>query len=254
MELSLARKKRLFEDGYVVVPRVVSPDRIEVALREINHRLGAGEHPGKDAYADAVDYLSEYVDAPAVLDLHRGPVLDLVESLLGVNKVEACTHAQIALRFPSEKDDSPAARSVHIDGMYSKKSPKPIARYTLAVGVFLSDVPKKNMGNFLAFPGTHRLIARRIKQRGVESMRTGIEQSIALPEPVQLTGKKGDIVLFHFQLAHDKARNDSPDIRYMSYFRFWHVDAWHDSSDAYLKRALTDLWLEWPAMGGLGGA
>lgn len=254
MELSPARKRHLAEHGYVVVPRVVPPDRIAAAKREINHQLGVGKHPGKDAYADTQDYLSSYVSTPVIMDLvYRTPVWDLVESLLGINRVDRCTHAQIALRFPSENDKVPAKSSVHIDGMYSSQGGKPIVRYTLCVGVFLSDTPKTNMGNFLAYPGTHRQIARRIAKHGVSSMKAGITQSIDLPPAKQVTGKAGDIVIFHFQLAHDKARNDSPHIRYMSYFRFWHLDAWHDKSDAYLKRALTDLWLEWPAMRGVHG-
>ncbi len=251
MQLSAAQKRRLAEHGFVVIPGVVPPERVAAANRAINHSLGAGKHPGKDAYADAQDYLSEYVRAPAVMDLaYRTPVWELVESLLGVNRVTRCTDAQVALRFPAENDEVPAKASIHIDGLYPQEAPRKIIRYTVCVGVFLSDVPDKNMGNFLAYPGTHRLIARRIKTHGIESLKSkaGLEQSIKLPVPEQVTGKAGDILIFHFQLAHDKERNLSPHIRYMAYFRFWHLDAWHDKSDAYLKRALTDLWLEWPAI------
>lgn len=254
MELSPAQKRHLAEKGYVVVPGVVPPERVAAAKRQINHALGAGKHPGKDAYADTQDYLSEYVSTPQIMDLvYRTPVWDLVESLLGVNRVDRCTQAQVALRFPAENDEVVAQSSVHIDGMYSTKANAPIVRYTLCLGVFLSDAPKKDMGNFLAYAGTHTKIAERIKKLGVGSMKSGISKSIELPEPEQVTGKAGDVLIFHFQLAHDKGRNLSPFIRYMTYFRFWHLDAWHDKSPAYLKRALTDLWLEWPAMRGVHG-
>lgn len=253
MKLTAAQKKAFVRDGFVVVPRVVSRRRVDAALREINHRLGTGEHPGKDGYADSLDYLSEYVSSPAIMDLMNGSHLPaLAESLLGVNRVEPCSQAQVALRFPSRTDDSPAKVSVHVDGLYPDTG-SPITRYTFCAGVVLSDVTAKNRGNFLAFPGTHRLIAAKFKENGLDALRGGVARSVDLPEPVQVHAKAGDVILFHFQTAHDKARNDGPEIRYMAYFRFWHIDAWHDKSPAYLERALTDIWLEWPGMRGVHG-
>lgn len=255
MKLSPSRRTAFARDGFVVLPGVVPRERVDAALREINHRLGSGKHPGKDAYADSVDYLSEYVRSPAVMDLmNASPLRALAASLLGANRVEPCTQAQVVLRFPAKTDASPATTSVHIDGMYDDDHKTPIVRYSFCAGVLLSDVPRANMGNLLAYPGTHVRIAELFRRKGLGALRKGIAKSLPLPEPVQVTGKAGDVVLFHFQTAHDKARNDSPEIRYTAYFRFWHVDAWHDKSSAYLKRALTDPWLEWPGMRGAHGA
>lgn len=254
MKLSLSQKRRFLRDGFVVVPGVVPRERVDAALREINHRLGAGAHPGKDAYADTLDYLSEYVDSPAIMALMKAsPLRELAASLLGPNRVEPCSQAQVVLRFPAKTDESPAKESVHIDGMYDDGHKVPIVRYTFCAGVLLSDVPRENMGNLVAYPGTHVQIAKIFKAKGLGALKKGIAKSLRLPKPVQVTGKAGDVVLFHFQTAHDKVRNDSPDIRYTAYFRFWHIDAWHDKSEAYLKRALTDIWLEWPAMRGVHG-
>ena len=50
--LSPARKSLLKRDGFVVVPGVVPAALTSAAVREINHRLGTGKHPDKDAYAD----------------------------------------------------------------------------------------------------------------------------------------------------------------------------------------------------------
>lgn len=254
MELSAAQKARFVRDGYVVLPRVVPPARVDAALRELNHRLGAGLHPGKDAYADSLDYLSEYGRSPAIMDLmNASPLRALAGSLLGRNRVEPCTQAQTVLRFPAKTDASPANVSVHIDGMYDDGHKTPIVRYSFCAGVFLSDVPRENMGNLVVYPGTHLRIARLFAEKGLGALKDGVAKSVPLPAPVQVTGKAGDVVLFHFQTAHDKARNDSPEIRYAAYFRFWHIDAWLDKSEAYLKKALTDVWLEWPAMRGVHG-
>ena len=242
MKLSVAQKRRLARDGFVVVPGVVPRERVDAALREINHRLGNNEHPGKDSYADSVDYLSEYVSSPSIMDLmNSSPLRGLADSLLGANRVERCTQAQVALRFPSKADDAPAKISIHVDGLYPDTGDIPIVRYTFCAGVLLSDVTGDNCGNFLAFPGSHSLIAAKFKKNGLDALRGGVASNIDLPKPVQVKGKAGDVILFHFQTAHDKARNDSSRIRYIVYFRFWHVDAWYNKSPKYLKNALTDL-------------
>lgn len=262
MELDAGRKRRLRDDGYVVVPGVVPPARVRAALREINHRLGLGPRPEKDAYADAVDYSSEYLSTPAIMGLlDKSPLPRLAESLLGAGKVEPCNQAQVALRFPARPDAPAPERLVHVDGLHSarhgpfaRRPAKTKVRYTMGIGVMLSPLPRPFMGNFTVYPGTHRQLARKIKSAGLGSLRAGLEKALDLPEPVQVTGKPGDAVLFHYQLAHDKERNLSCDIRYMAFFRLWHADAWNDVSTDYLTRAMADPWLEWPGMRGLHGA
>ncbi|MBI2790077.1 MAG: phytanoyl-CoA dioxygenase family protein [Elusimicrobia bacterium] len=254
--LSPARKARLKRDGFVVLPGLVSPEATGRAVREINNRLGTGKHPDKDHDADPVDYLSEYVSTPAVLDLARGAVRAVAESLLGAGKVEPLSQGQVVLRFPAENDEVVYKKLIHVDGLYASKdglgtkAGKPL-RYSLCAGVFLSDVPKPDMGNLTVYPGTHRLIAETVRKKGLAALKGDLEERLDLPAPVQVTGKTGDVVLFHFQLAHDKARNFSPFIRRVAYFRFWHIDAWLDKSEAYLKRAMIDPWLEWPGMRGV---
>ncbi|MDD5301650.1 MAG: phytanoyl-CoA dioxygenase family protein [Elusimicrobia bacterium] len=249
MKLSRARKRRLLDDGYVVVPGVVPKPRLDAAMREINHRLGTGSHPTKDAYADDVDYLSERSDTPAIMSLlYESPLWALAESLLGAGQVERPSQGQIALRFPAENDETDGEVHAHIDGMYSKNNPEAIERFTMCAGILLSDLPRKDMGNLTVFPGSHRQIAGLVKKSGTGFWKTRLVQSIKLPEPEQVTGKKGDVVLFHFQLAHDRGRNLSSPIRCMVYFRFSHVNAWRNNSIPYLRRAMTDLWLEWPGV------
>lgn len=249
--LDAARKAKLARDGWVLIPGLVPRALVDGALREINNRLGRGEHPGKDSYADSLDYLSEYVRSPAVMAL-TGPLDALARELLGAGRVEPCTQAQIALRFPTPSDRAPAERSVHVDGLFADKG-EPVVRYSFCAGVALSRVKGRDRGNFVVYPGTHRMIADRVRRRGLAALKGGAENILRLPPPVQVEARPGDVILFHYQTAHDKARNDSPDIRYMAYFRYWHVDAWRDKSPSYLKRALADPWLEWPAMRGVHG-
>lgn len=249
MELNLEQRTRLRDDGYVVLPQVVSRAAVDEALREINHRLGLGRHQAMDAYADARDYWSDDVDAPAIMDLlFKSPLWSLAESPVGEGMLERPATGQIALRFPSV-NNSHGGPASHIDGFYSPNAVKPISRFTMLAGVLLSDVPEKYSGNLTVYPGTHRQIARFIAEHGVAPLRNGLADKIDLPEAVQITGKAGDAVILHYQLAHDKEQNLSPHIRYMAYWRLWHKDA-----ESRQAEGLTDIWLEWPGIRALGAA
>lgn len=249
MKLSAAQKKRLREDGFVVVPGVVPEARLDAALREVNHRLGTGLHPAKDAYADDEDYLSERSDTPAIMALlYETPLWDLAQSLLGAGDVERPSQGQIALRFPAAKDEHDGEVHAHIDGMWSKNNPKAIERFTMCAGILLTDLPRKDMGNLTVFPGSHTRIAKAVARGGTGFWKKRLVDSIELPEPEQVTGKRGDVVLFNFQLAHDRGRNIAAPIRCMVYFRFSHKNAWRNDDVAYLRRAMTDPWMEWPGL------
>lgn len=246
MELDDERKRRMLEDGYVVVPGVVPRPLIEEALREINHRLGLGRTQTMDAYADSRDYWSDDTDAPAIMDLlQKSPLWELAEGFVGTGKLQKPASGQIALRFPSV-NNSHGGPASHIDGFYSPNANKTISRFTMLVGVLLSDLPEKYMGNFTAYPGTHRRIAEFIKAKGTAPLRAGLAGKIDLPEGVQIIGKAGDAILCHYQLAHDKEQNLSHLIRYAAYWRLWHVDA-----ERQQPQGLTDIWMEWPPIAAL---
>lgn len=246
MELELEQKRRLLEDGYVVIPGVVGRPLIDEALREINHRLGLGRTRTMDAYADSRDYWSDDTDSPAIMDLlFKSGLWELAEAPVGTGKLLRPPTGQIALRFPSV-NNSHGGPASHIDGFYSPNAAKSISRFTMLVGVLLSDLPEKYMGNFTAYPGTHRQIAEFIKEHGTAPLRAGLAGKIDLPDAAQITGKAGDAIICHYQLAHDKEQNLSPLIRYAAYWRIWHVDAEHCQTEG-----LTDIWREWPAIAAL---
>jgi hypothetical protein len=238
-KLSAAQKRMLLRDGYVVLPRVVPRAVTDAVLREIKHGLGRGAA------------LPDHSSSPAALALyHKTPIAAIVDSLLGAGKAAPCSQAQIALRFPVSSDNEPDILDAHVDGLMANEK---IDRFTLTVGVLLSDLPRPSMGNFKVYPGTHRTVARYVEKHGVAAA-PGLVRELKLPAFKEITGKAGDAILCHHQLIHGKMENFSPRIRYMAFFRVYHSDAWSDKSAAYLKRALTDVWLEWPAMRGLHGA
>ena len=89
-------------------------------------------------------------------------------------------------------------------------------------------------------------IADYIAKNGTDSLRDGLGRKIEMPEGVQITGKAGDAVICHYQLAHDKEQNLSHQIRYAAYWRLWHKDA-----ERCQPEGLTDIWREWPAISAL---
>lgn len=244
MKLNAAQKRKLLEDGYIVAPGLVPRALVDEALREINHRLGRGRTQGMDLYADARDYWSEDTDDPAIADLlFKSGLWELAEAGVGTGKLIRPATGQIALRFPSV-NNSHGGPAAHVDGFYSPNArDSKISRFTMLVGVMLSDMPEPYMGNLAVYPGTHKRIAEYISAHGTADLRSGLLGKIDLGQAVQLTGKAGDAVLLHYQLAHDKEQNLSPHIRYMAYWRLWHVDA-----ESRQAEGLTDIWVDWPEL------
>lgn len=97
-------------------------------------------------------------------------------------------------------------------------------------------------GNLAVWPGTHRIYERYFREHGPESLLDGMPP-VELPQPTQLMGHAGDVVLCHYQLAHGVAQNVSPHVRYAIYFRLHHVN-----HDMQWKEAMTDIWVEWAGM------
>ncbi len=117
-----------------------------------------------------------------------------------------------------------------------------IATYTLLVVVLLSELRGPFSGNFTTWPGTHHLYEEYFKEHGPMSLLNGMP-SIDLPEPEQHTGKPGDVILCHYQIAHGAAINVSPNPRYAVIFRLNHLDHGQQKHEV-----MADIWREWPGI------
>jgi hypothetical protein len=246
MQLTYAQKQQIFEKGYVKVPGVVPQVMVNEALKAINHSLGdKGIDPEKLATFRAQSYAPEVQKSPAILDLiNKTPALALAESAIGEGKTQPVSGGQIALRFP-QMTDPPPAPAPHLDGMHTPTNGVPkgqILNFTMLLGVVLSDVSQPYAGNLTLWPGSHYLYERYFREHGWESLFGGMPP-VDLPEPEQMMGKAGDIVLCHYQVGHSVAINVSPHIRYAIYFRLNHVD--HEQTK---RDALTNIWLQWEGM------
>jgi hypothetical protein len=245
MELSHWQKQAFYRDGYIHVPGVVPRVMVDAALRAINHSVGNGIPAEKLATIRSQSYCSELQKEPVITDLfNKTPAIALAESLIGPGKIRPVGGAQIALRFPGMQDP-PGEPRPHLDGMHSPTNGVPegtIGNFTMLVGVLLSDLTAPYSGNFTVWPGTHHRYEQYFREHTPQSLLDGMPP-IALPEPVQILGKAGDVVLVHYQLAHSAAPNVSPHTRYAIFFRLTHT-----AHDAHKWEAMTDIWLEYEGM------
>jgi len=246
MELSYAQKKDFYDNGFVQVRGVVPRVMVDATLRAINHSVGQGMSADDMVTMRSQTYCRELTGTPVITNLFNAtPAKALAESMIGVGNLKPVGGGQIALRFPGLQDPPPEPRG-HLDGMHTPTNGVPkgtIGNFTMLVGVLLSDLTQDYAGNFTVWPGTHHAYERYFRDHGPESLLDGMPP-VDLPQPQQIIGQAGDVVLVHYQLAHAAAVNVSPHVRYAIFFRLKHID--HDSDP---KKRMGDIWMDWPGMG-----
>jgi hypothetical protein len=245
LQLTAEQKRKLIEDGYIVIPGAVPKRMIDDAMKAINHSIGRGipeQHGG-------ANYCAELEREPVIMDLYKQTdAAVLLGSLVG-SQCDPVHNAQIALRFPEYRDSPDPSAGAHLDGLLKLKEGV-VQNFTALVGIMLSDQLEPGMGNFTVYPGSHRLYEQYFRERGPDvllheqAIQTKFRSpNIALPQPVQLTGQAGDMVISHYQLVHAGGPNTSPRIRYSCYYRIFHSDIQSD-----WRAPLTSMWKHWPGL------
>ncbi|TLS50875.1 phytanoyl-CoA dioxygenase family protein [Paenibacillus antri] len=246
MALDRNQKSQLYEQGYVQIPGGVPQELVHDALKAINHSLGQGVPAEKIATYRAQSFVPELQSDPAITNLlYRSSAMDVLRSVIDVDRIHPVRSGQVALRFPIA-ESTPRPAHPHIDGMYSPSNgvrEGTISNFTALVGVLLSDLPNPNAGNFTVWPGTHRQFGEYFRRHGAEALLDGLPP-IEMPEPVQITGKAGDLILAHYTLAHGITMNVSPHIRYAVFFRIKHTEI----DESNWQASMQDIWLHWPGM------
>ena len=250
--LDVEQRAAFARDGYLVVPRVAGRAAVDAALQIANHWLDDGFDSSRRDHYHSRSFAPEHIGAPQILALLNGTdAFAIAEALVGQELV-APTSAQITLRFPVAPGDEPDAPGPHLDGIPTPLNGVPsdgtIHGFTLLAGIFLSDCPAGDHGNFTVWPGTHLATARWLRSRGTRvddpgSFFAGLrELAAATSQPRPLAVRPGDLVLAHYLLLHSSGRHRGPNIRYAVFYRL--QTAHHaETADA----SLTDPWLEWPA-------
>lgn len=247
MKLNETQKQEFYERGVLKLSGIVSQELVQRARRAINANLGEnGMHPDDLPRLRAQTYCPALTGDPVITDLYNAsPIKDVAEQMIGEGQIKPVKYGQIALRFPRAVDPMDMRFYPHIDGMYSPTNgvkEGTIGNFTALVGVFLSDVPETNSGNFTTWNGTHRVYEEYFREHGPQALLQGMPP-VELLEPEQFVGQAGDAALVHYQIGHGIAPNISPNIRYAIFFRLSHVE--HEQNH---WSCMTNIWQEWSGM------
>jgi hypothetical protein len=253
MELTERQKRELIDEGYTRLPGLVPEALVDAAVKAINCSLGQGTTELDDPRVHEYSCCPDLMASPVIMAMmDRTPLRSLCDGLLGPGNLRPFDGSQIALRFPTLEEPPPKPRP-HIDGMGgpSRKYPGPVSNFTGLAMVLLSDLPRPDMGNFTVWPGSHSRFESYFREHGPDTFVSKGLPPVEIGEPVQVLGRKGDVLLAHWQLAHHYSPNTSPNIRYAVFFRLYHMDrdkAWRERRELWRPETLTDIWLEWPGL------
>jgi hypothetical protein len=237
--LNREQVQEFVERGYVLVPQVVPEDRLAEASRAID-TLIAGDPPPPE-HRGPHFYFPDADDVPALRDLLI-PAWPYAETLIGEGRLPKPTQVQVALTIPPFPH-RPGMH--HLDGC--PPGPDGPYTFTMLAGVLLSDQLDEDAGNLWVWPGTHHTHAEYFREHGPDALvAAGGYPPIRLPEPVQLVGRAGDLLLAHYLLGHNIGGNTAERTRRTAYFRL--KAQGHD-----WRAALRDPWLDYRIPGSSQG-
>jgi ectoine hydroxylase-related dioxygenase (phytanoyl-CoA dioxygenase family) len=221
-----AQLREFAERGYLVFRDAVPPNLIEDASRLIDDLL-VEQPPAAEQRGAHFPHAKRTKDfLPLLLE---SSVLQLAEALVGIGRVTMPRHVQIALNIPP-RPHRPGRP--HLDGVTPPETDGRPGTFTLLAGILITDQVQPDMGNLWVWPGTHLTHAELFRINGPDALiaSRGVPD-IDLPEPTQILGKAGDVVLAHYLLGHNIGGNVSPNTRRAVYFRLKrddHVANWRE--------------------------
>jgi hypothetical protein len=244
--LTVEQLAKFADVGYLVVPAVVPDDVLHTVNAEVDRLVAMSPPP--EGHAGQHFYWLRPADAPALFRVfHETPIAPLARSLVEPGEVEiAFDQAQVALNVPPfpHRPGRP-----HLDG-YVDGQAEP-GTFTMLVAVLLTDQDVENAGNLWVWPGTHRTHAAFFREHGPDALvDTKGYPDIALPEPTQVLGRRGDVLFAHYLLGHNIGGNDEGDgeVRRALYWRVRRL-----GHEARWRACLQDELLEYDAVRAIGG-
>jgi hypothetical protein len=220
--------------GFLLLPHFASTETLNAIDAEVERLIV--DAPPPTGHVGQHFYWRTPEQSPALFAPLGGPsgVLTAADELIAPGRVRlAFNQAQVALNIPpyAHRPGRP-----HIDGYQPGQSVP--GTFTLLVGLLLTDQPGENGGNLWVWPGTHRAHAEFVAAHGVQEFTAYPE--VALPEPTQIRGRRGDLLLAHYLLGHNIGGNyEGNRTRRALYWRLraaGHAERW--------QCCLTDVWCE----------
>lgn len=247
--LSTAQKRQMIDEGYVKLSGLIPEERVNQALRAVNHSIGEVGKSGEDMTRHrSAFFCAELLKADVILDLYRkSSVMAAAEELLGAGNVLPVESAKPYPRFPDLPNGAEPRLGGHIDGVGSGGNGMPKGFYhrsfTMFAVIYLIDLPEPESGNFTVWPRSHRTFADHFRQHGHQVLANGTPRLEMPEEPVMVTGQAGDVILAHHQIYHAGGYNLSPHVRQAVISRLRHRDCEAIGAEAYV-----DIWKEWEGL------
>lgn len=185
-------------------------------------------------------------DHPDVLALyHNSGVGDLVNQLLHPAPSAPVRTAQVQIRLPGGV--AQPVKSMHVDGVSCPHlEPSDLQTFTLIVGVVLSGSATADAGALHYLPGGHLRMAHYFAEDWVLGQAAQTPPDVDAQAGTPLIAEPGDVIFMHHLVPHRVSLNASTTPRVMAYFRVQHGE-----HQRFALRALTDPWLEYPALASL---
>jgi len=228
LKLSKAQLQEFGIRGYVIVRNIIPSNVLTAASTTIDGLIDQ-QPPPKNHVGQHFYWLSTLAGGPLPALFYNTPVRNLARSLIEPGEIEiAFDQVQVALNIPSF---SHRPGGPHLDG-YQEGEEVP-GTFTMLAGVLMTEQKVENAGNLWVWPGTHRTHAAFFRARGPSAF---VEYkgypAIALPEPTQILGGPGDLILAHYLLGHNIGGNyESETVRRAVYFRLrrmGHQQRWRE--------------------------
>jgi hypothetical protein len=232
-------------EGYVVLRNVVPEDLLAAADVEIDALIAESKPDGGDDVTGQRTWFAARNRLPCCdAVLRNSPALAIARELVSPNTIDHAgvdgsryDHVQIAITVPPcfHVPGGP-----HIDGWTGDS-------FTMLAGVLLTDQSEAQSGNLWVWPGSHLEHERMFRERGTKALSEVHGHSTLLDPPVVLrpalpiTGTRGDLLLAHFLLGHNKGGNTANHVRRTIYYRL-NVPG-HDRRS---EQTLLDAWTEYP--------
>jgi ectoine hydroxylase-related dioxygenase (phytanoyl-CoA dioxygenase family) len=243
--------RELIEQGYTVLRGAVDAGSVRRAEEVVRSELPRSLSDQKVLGYTQRTFVPELVDDERLLALyHESSLRTLCEPLAAPDGFAPVTRAQVQVRLPVSAGRQPD-KPLHVDGVACAHLPEhALNTFTLLVGVLLSTVTKWS-GPLEVVPGGHRFMADWLNHHSTEEIPDGEEvpPSLRALGRTPITGQPGDAVVVHHLTPHAAGQNRAPLPRVMVYFRLRHA-----RHDELARRALTDPWIELPALGELAAS
>ena len=224
------------ERGFFLVPQVVQGSALARAAQRIDE-VAVADPPAAGKHGSHFYFLETKAEPALIAPLTRTAAFSLAEELAGAGTLEIPWQVQIALNIPpySHRPGIP-----HIDADNPEPTGEPVrGTFTLLAGILMTDQLTENSGNLWVWPGTHLSHAAYFRDYGPQKFCA--YPPIDLPEPEQVKGRAGDLLLAHYLLGHNIGGNyESEQTRRALYFRISAKD--HAS---HRNEFLQDPWLDY---------